>query len=92
MKYRNSFSEPAPLLEGPDQVVEVTVDLWTTSVVFNSGHRIALHVSSSNFPRFEVNPNNGADFPSLTDPSRKARNVVHMGPEYPSALILPVVR
>ncbi|MFP4501293.1 MAG: CocE/NonD family hydrolase [Candidatus Hydrogenedentota bacterium] len=92
VKYRNSLAEPAPLLEGPDQVVEVTVDLWTTSVVFNKGHRIALHVSSSNYPRFEVNPNNGDDFPEGAKPMRKARNAVHTGPDHRSALVLPVAK
>ena len=40
-----------------------------TSYVFNPLHRIRVTVSSSNFPRFSANPNNGR---SLSDPVRAA--------------------
>jgi predicted acyl esterase len=90
VKCRDSLSQPAPPLTGPDEVVAVTIDLWTTSIVVNTGHRIALHVSSSNYPRFEVNPNTGADFPAEGEPMRSARNTVHTGGPYPSALFLPL--
>jgi putative CocE/NonD family hydrolase len=88
VKTRNGFTEPAPLLEGPDQIVELEIDLWSTAWIFDKGHRIGLHVSSSNFPRFEVNPNTGEDFPGAE--LRKATNVVHISPEHPSALVVPV--
>jgi predicted acyl esterase len=41
--------------------VQLAVDLWSTAMVFNAGHRLRLAVSGSNAPRFEVNPNNGDD-------------------------------
>jgi predicted acyl esterase len=88
VKTRNGFTEPAPLLEGPDQIVELEIDLWSTAWIFDKGHRIGLHVSSSNFPRFEVNPNTGEDFPGAE--LRKATNVVHISADHPSALVLPV--
>lgn len=90
VKHRDSLESAAPLLTGPEEVVRVTIDLWSTSWVFNTGHRIGLHVSSSNYPRFEVNPNTGDDFPRDGVPMRPARNTVHMAPGYPSALVLPV--
>ena len=37
----------------------MTIDLWSTALTFERGHRIAVHISSSNYPRFEVNPNTG---------------------------------
>jgi hypothetical protein len=85
VRYRNGF-ETEDLLE-PGEVVEVEVDLWSTSLIFNAGHRIRLAVSSSNYPRFAANPNNGTD----QGPPRTATNAVYFGPERPSALILPVV-
>ncbi len=88
VKFRNGFETAAPLLDDPEEVVEVTVDLWSTSWVVNTGHRLAVHVSSSNFPRFEVNPNTGEDFPG--DTLRAARQTIHFGPEHPSALLLPI--
>ena len=89
VKYRHGFEKPAPLLESADQVVEIEIDLWHISWIFNTAHRIGLHVSSSNYPRFEKNPNTGEDFPK-EDNLRAARNTVHMGAAHPSALLLPV--
>lgn len=43
----------------PGRIVKVRIDLWSTSLIFNKGHRIAVHVSSSNDPRFDPNPNTG---------------------------------
>ena len=40
-------------------VREFTIEMYPTSLLFKRGHRIRLDVSSSNFPRFDVNPNTG---------------------------------
>ncbi len=87
VKFRNGFAEPDLL--PPGEVGELTIDLWSISLVFNKGHRIGLHVSSSNYPRFDVNPNTGEDFPGENG-REVANNTVHWGEEYPSALLLPV--
>ena len=88
-KYRLGNRKPAPpLKEG--EVVVVEIDLGHISWIFNTGHRIGLHVSSSNHPRFEVNPNNGQALPSEEHPSRVARNTVHVGQDHPSSVLLPV--
>ncbi|HIJ73253.1 MAG TPA: CocE/NonD family hydrolase [Candidatus Hydrogenedentes bacterium] len=89
VKYRNGFEEPAPLLTSADEVVEVEIDLWSISWVFNTGHQIGLQISSSNYPRFDKNPNTGDDFPS-EDNLRVANNTVHSGKTHPSALLLPL--
>jgi hypothetical protein len=89
VKLRNGFEKPAPLLTSADEVVEITVDLWSTSWVFNTRHRIGLQVSSSNYPRFDKNPNSGDNYPR-EDNLRIAHNTVHMGKTRPSALVLPV--
>lgn len=53
--YRDGFEQQRAL---PDQeVVEVTVRLYPTANRFEIGHRLRLEISSSNFPRFDVNPN-----------------------------------
>ena len=44
----------------PDQRYELTIDVGATGNVFLPGHRIRLEVSSSNFPRYDRNPNTGA--------------------------------
>lgn len=45
----------------PDEPAASTVDLWGTAIVFRAGHRIRLLVTSSDFPRYERNPNTGED-------------------------------
>jgi predicted acyl esterase len=86
-RYHKSF-EKESLLE-PGHVYEINVDLWSTSLVFNKGHRIRVAVSSSNSPRFEANPNTGRAFRSDKD-TRVARNTVHLSLKYPSRIVLPV--
>ena len=73
----------------PHTPTEITVDLWSTAIVFAPGHRIRIDVSGSNFPRFEVNPNTGGDFAAPT-PGVVARPGILLGPAHPSRLELPV--
>src|SRR6185437_3364790 len=56
-RYRNGLGK-AELLK-PRQPYEFTIEMYPTSLVFKRGHRIRLDISSSNFPRFDVNPNTG---------------------------------
>jgi uncharacterized protein len=42
------------------EIYAVTIELFPTSNLFERGHRIRVDISSSNFPRFDVNPNTGA--------------------------------
>ena len=51
----------APACSSRAQVYPFTFELYPTANVFRAGHRIRLDVSSSNFPRFDVNPNTGGD-------------------------------
>ena len=43
----------------PNEVIGYDIDLWSTSHVFAVGHRIRLLVTSSDFPRYDRNPNTG---------------------------------
>ena len=87
-RYRNSQETPEPLKL--DQVYKFTIDLWSTSNVFRRGHRLRLEISSSNFPRFDRNPNTGDDS-AQAKRSVSAVNTVLHDTEHPSALILPIV-
>ncbi len=73
----------------PGEPTLIEVDLWSTAIVFNAGHQIRVAVAGSNWPRFEVNPNDGGDLRTGTP------TVVHptllFGDQYPSALHLPVI-
>lgn len=88
-RYREGLSREV-MLE-PDDVVHVIIDLWSTALVFNEGHRIGLHVSSSNDPRFDPNPNTGHP-QRADDEQRVAKNTVHFSSQYPSRVLLPVSR
>ncbi|MCP4642080.1 MAG: CocE/NonD family hydrolase [bacterium] len=90
LKFRKGFETPEPV--DPGTIAELEIDLWSISVVFNRGHRIGLQVSSSNYPRFEKNPNTGEDFPEKGGELRAALNTVHMSQTHPSAVILPMPR
>ena len=87
-RYRETF-EKAKLLK-PGQVCEFSIDLWVTGNVFKKGHRIRLDISSSNFPRFDRNPNTGHKF-GVDAVLRKAKQVIHHSREYPSHVVLPVI-
>ncbi|MDO1583010.1 CocE/NonD family hydrolase [Rhizobium oryzicola] len=87
-RYRNSFESPEPLT--PGETFQITIEPFATANLFRKGHRIRLDVSSSNFPKYDVNPNTYA--PEGTGRVKEiARNTVFADAARPSALILPVV-
>lgn len=86
LRYRESLD--APKLVEPGQIVPITITLYPTANVFKRGHRVRLDVSSSNFPRFDVNPNTGEP---LGNHRRMviAENTIHHDRDHPSCLLLP---
>ena len=68
----------------------VEIALWPTSIVFRQGHRIRLEIASSNFPRFDRNPNTDAPIATATL-TAVARQAVHHSSRARSRLVLPVV-
>jgi putative CocE/NonD family hydrolase len=74
----------------PGQVYEFTIRPFPTANVFKKGHRIRIDISSSNFPRFDVNPNTGEP---LGQHRRmiEANNTIYHAPAYPSQVLLPIV-
>jgi putative CocE/NonD family hydrolase len=87
-RFRSSMQEEA--LISPGEVVEYEIDLWATSNQFNAGHRIRVEVSSSNFPRFDRNPNTG-ELPGRSTEMVSALQTIHHSAEYPSRIVLPVI-
>jgi putative CocE/NonD family hydrolase len=67
------------------------IDAGVTGNVFQKGHRIRIEVSSSNFPRFDRNPNTGGPIADSTE-LRKATQTVYHDARRPSYLLLPVLR
>ncbi|KNC54018.1 X-Pro dipeptidyl-peptidase domain-containing protein [Thecamonas trahens ATCC 50062] len=89
MRWRDGKVTPVKMKDG--EVYKITIEMWTMAYVFNVGHRVRLAVSSSNYPRFSANPNNGL-LVNTTGPAYVAHNAVHYGSEaMPAAIALPVV-
>ncbi len=88
MRYRNSLEHPEPSKEG--EIYRVTVDAGVTANTFQKGHRIRLEISSSNFPRFDRNPNTGTPVASETR-LLKASETIYHGREHPSHVVLMVL-
>ncbi len=88
-RFREGFDHEVLMKKG--EVYKFKIDLWSTSLIFNKGHRIAIHISSSNDPRFDPNPNTGK--PMRADgETRVANNTIHHSRAYPSRVLLPVVK
>jgi putative CocE/NonD family hydrolase len=88
LRYRTSLEKPE-LLQ-PGEVYRVTVDAGVTSNVFLKGHRLRVEISSSNFPRFDRNPNTGG---TVADETRllKANQTIYHDREHPSQIVLMVM-
>ncbi len=63
---------------------------FATANVFKRGHRIRLDVSSSNFPRFDVNPNTGEPL-GRNRRMIEADNTIYHDADRPSYIVLPIV-
>lgn len=87
-RFRDSLK--AEKLMKPGMVYPFTIKLYPTANVFKKGHRIRVDISSSNFPRFDVNPNTGEP---LGDHRRmvSATNTILHDRAHPSHIVLPVI-
>jgi hypothetical protein len=88
MRYRDSLD--APKLITPGEVYKVAIDAGVTSNVFLPHHQIRIEISSSNFPRFDRNPNTGGPVVDAKD-ARKANQTVYHEHQRYSYVLLPVV-
>ena len=88
MRYRDGL-EKAELAQ-PGAVYPLTIDAGVTSNVFLAGHSIRIEISSSNFPRFDRNPNTGGPFADETV-LKQARQTIYHSRLYPSHIVLPVI-
>lgn len=87
-RYRNSTAHPEPI--EPGTVYAYRIDLWATSNVFKAGHCIRLEISSSNFPRFDRNPNTGGNLATETELLPAIQTICHDG-SHPSHVLLPLI-
>ncbi len=74
----------------PDAIEEYTLDLGPTSNVFLAGHRLRLEISSSNFPRFERNPNTWRPVAGEQE-MVVAHQTIYHDAQHPSHIVLPII-
>lgn len=89
LRYHAGYTDPQHI--EAHKVYRIEIPLWATALVFNRGHKIAIHITSSNAPRFEAHTNTWDPLPSYDD-AMVANNTLYLGPEHPSRLILPVTK
>lgn len=87
-KFREGLDEIHLLT--PNQVYEFDIEMTGTANVFQSGHRIRVDITSSNFPQFDRNPNTGEALGSSSK-TKVALQTIHHGGSRLSHIILPVV-
>jgi uncharacterized protein len=90
-RYRDSLTAPELLV--PGEAYRYVVQVGATSNLFRQGHCIRVHVSSSNFPLYDRNPNTGqwpkdARYGDLEVATQFLFHDFHR----PSRLRLPVIR
>lgn len=86
-RFRDSLREEKLMV--PGEVYPITVKLYPTSNVFKKGHRIRVDIASSNFPRFDVNPNTGEPLNEHRR-AQTAINTIWHDATRPSHIVLPV--
>jgi putative CocE/NonD family hydrolase len=89
-RYRNGTGQQE--LMTPGEVYRFEIDCWATSHLFGAGHQIRVELSSSNFPRFDRNPNTGGVIATTKrEECIVAHQTVHHSQEYPSHIRLPII-
>jgi hypothetical protein len=90
---RTGFRDPehAPQPIEPGRIYDVEIDLWATSYLVGAGHRLRVEISSSDFNRYDRNPNTGAPF-GHSATTVAAEQTVHHSARHPSHIVLPVIR
>ena len=88
-RYREGYDRE--VFMAPDEVYELNPTAMSTSYEFKKGHRIRVEIASSKFPQYMRNLNTGGNNFDETE-SVTARNTIHHSAEYPSRVVLPVVR
>ena len=90
---RTGFRDPdrAPQPIEPGRIYALGIDLWATSYLVAKGHRLRVEISSSDFNRYDRNPNTGAPF-GHSATTIKAEQTIYHSAHHPSHIVLPVMR
>jgi hypothetical protein len=88
LRFRNGYETEE--LATPDQRYEVSIDLRNLAMTFPAGHQLRIDVTSSNYPRFNLNPNSGEALYKPSDTVTTINTVYTGGGAAPSSIFIPV--
>ena len=87
MRFRNSYTNEELLT--PGQVYQVTVELQNLALTVLPGHRLRIDITSSDYPHFDINLNNGGTLYVAGD-TLIATNYVYHDAVRSSRVLLPM--
>ncbi|MFX0154543.1 MAG: CocE/NonD family hydrolase [Candidatus Hodarchaeota archaeon] len=87
-RFRNGENAASPI--EPYKVYEYEIELGNTSNYFRKGHKIRIEITSSNFPRFDINANLGGE--GQPGDYMVAEQKIFHSKEFPTHLIIPVLK
>ena len=91
IRARNRKSLTKPEMVKPGEIYQYEIDLGATAIELESGSRIRVEISSSNFPKYDRNPNTGEE-PMDAVEFKKVLQKIFFSKEYPSHILLPVLK
>ena len=89
VRFRNNYTTESLMTGNQTDIYELWVDCWSSAYVFAPGHKIRVAISSSNYPRYGINPNTGKPLAYDYLDYNIANNTLLVGPGYESSIILP---
>jgi hypothetical protein len=92
-RYREGRTDDRPTTPNfiePGKIYEFTIRPYDVGNLFRKGHRLRVDISSSNYPRFDLNPNTGEPL-ALHTHTIPATNTIYLSKEYPSHVIVPFI-
>jgi len=89
-RYEHPTPDSLPVFV-PKKVFLFDIDCGATALRINKGDRLRLEISSSNFPKYDRNPNTGVD-PFEAVEFKKAQQTIFHYPDFPTCVVISVVR
>jgi len=87
-RYRSSWSKPELMEPGETYLFKIALN--PTSNLFDIGHQIRLDISSSNYSKYDINPNTGEPL-GMSRSFEKAKNTIYHEEDHQSRIILPII-
>jgi putative CocE/NonD family hydrolase len=88
LRFRDPDGSADGSLMTAGQTYQIDLELWPTSIILNTGHRLRIAVTSSSDPRFDPNPNTGDAFRANNDTAVATVTILH-DQAHPSHVELP---